>query len=199
MPVFKTATNWEDTACSPIGYKKLSLPFFLMGSPGVANARTSIAWLQRPKAINQAFLLRVADKLAKEPCRDWDWEGFQKNLILPNFDHIQIHHQITNPKVMSRWVEDLYVFHHDIRLTFYGERSIHFTSDETGTFFAGPLIEGCGKEIFVFGHGIGIRGRTDVALNVKDDISLNTAYVLYRVLVHGSEEKDVSSGAVIYG
>jgi hypothetical protein len=110
MPVFKTANDWEDTACSPIGYKKLSLPFFLMGSPGVANARTSIAWLQRPKAINQAFLLRVADKLEKNPCRDWDWDGFQKNLILPNFDHIQIHHKITDSKVMSRWVEDLYVF-----------------------------------------------------------------------------------------
>ena len=110
MPVFKTANDWEDTACSPIGYKKLSLPFFLMGSPGVPSARTSVAWLQRPKAINQAFLLRVADKLETNPCRDWDWDGFQKNLILPNFDHIQIYHKITDPKIMSRWVEDLYVF-----------------------------------------------------------------------------------------
>ena len=110
MPVFKTANDWEDTGCSPIGYKKLSLPFFLMGSPGVPAARTSVAWLQRPKSINQAFLLRVADKLEKEPCKDWDWNGFRQNLILPNFDHIQILHRITDPKIMSRWVEDLYVF-----------------------------------------------------------------------------------------
>ena len=110
MPVFKTATNWEDTACSPTGHKKLSLPFFLMGAPGVPQALKAVASLQRPKAINQAFLLRVADKLEKEPCRDWDWDGFQKNLILPNFDHIQILHRITDPKIMSRWVEDLYVF-----------------------------------------------------------------------------------------
>jgi hypothetical protein len=109
-PVFKTANDWEDTACSPIGYKKLSLPFFLMGAPGIPSARTSISWLQRPKAINEAFLLRVADKLEQNPCRDWDWEGFRDNLILPNFDHIQIYHKITNPKIMSRWTEDLYVF-----------------------------------------------------------------------------------------
>jgi hypothetical protein len=98
------------TGCSPFGYKKLILPFFLMGAPGIPSARTSIAWLQRPKAINQAFLLRVADKLNKEPCRDWDWEGFRDNLIEPNFNHIQIHHRITDPKIMARWVYDLNVF-----------------------------------------------------------------------------------------
>lgn len=98
------------TGCSPFGYKKLALPFFLIGCCGDKDRIASIGWLQRPKQIDKAFLLRVADKLEKEPCRDWDWEGFQKNLILPNFNHIQIHHKITDPKVMSRWVEDLYVF-----------------------------------------------------------------------------------------
>ena len=110
MPIFKTVENWKDTGCSPAGYKKLSFPFFLMGAPGDASACSSNAWLQRPKAINQAFLLRVAEKLEKNPCKDWDWDGFQQNLILPNFHHIQIHNKITNPKIMSRWINDLYVF-----------------------------------------------------------------------------------------
>ena len=98
------------TGCSPFGYKKLALPFFLTGCCGDKNGITSISWVQRPKAINQAFLLRVADKLDKEPCRDWDWHSFRDNLILPNFDHIQIYHRITDPKVMARWTEDLFVF-----------------------------------------------------------------------------------------
>lgn len=110
QPIFKTAKDWEDTGCSPIGYTKLSFPFFLMGAPGEADARTSVAWLQRPKQIDKAFLLRVADKLEKNPCKDWHWDGFQQNLILPNFHHIQIHNKITNPKIMSRWINDLYVF-----------------------------------------------------------------------------------------
>jgi hypothetical protein len=110
MPVFKESSHFGNTGCFPTGYKNLNFQFFLMGSPGVASARTSNVSLQRPKAINQAFLLRVADKLEKNPLRDWDWEAFRDNLILPNFDHIQILHRITDPKIMSRWTEDLYVF-----------------------------------------------------------------------------------------
>jgi hypothetical protein len=109
-PRFKVAKDWEDTACSPINYKKLSLPFFLMGAPGIAAARTSVAWLQRPKEIDRKFLRRVAQKLSDNQLRDWDWEGFRKNLIEPNFNHIQIVNKITNPKIMSRWIDDLYVF-----------------------------------------------------------------------------------------
>jgi hypothetical protein len=108
-PVFKIVDDF-DTACSPKGYKNLSLPFFLMGAPGELSCRTSVAWLQRPKEINIAFLRRVAEKLNANPMFDWDWEGLRNNLIEPNFDHIQILHHITDPKVMARWTEDLFVF-----------------------------------------------------------------------------------------
>ena len=108
-PVFKVVDDF-DTACSPKGYKKLSLPFFLMGAPGVNAARTSVAWLQRPQEISISFLNRVAEKLNDNGMRDWDWKGFKNNLIDPNFDHIQIVNRITDPKVMERWTDELYVF-----------------------------------------------------------------------------------------
>lgn len=104
------AGGFIDTACSPAGQKKLILPFYQMGAPGHRSCITGAASLQRPKKIDLPFLLRVADKLEKNPSSDWDWNAFRRNLITPNFNHIQIHHRITSPKVMSRWTEDLFVF-----------------------------------------------------------------------------------------
>jgi hypothetical protein len=111
-PRFRQASPgaFTETGFSLYGCKKLMLPFYLMGSPGERSAITTVEYLQRPKQINQAFLLRVADKLDKNCARDWDWNAFRRNLIEPNFNHIQILHRITDPKVMSHWIDDLYVF-----------------------------------------------------------------------------------------
>jgi len=95
--------------------------------------------------------------------------------------------------------QDVHVFHRDVRPTFDRKGCVHLTAYEAGTLFASPLIERGGKEILVFGHGIGVRGRADIALNVEDDITLNTGYILYSVTVHGSEEKDVGRGGVVNG
>ena len=69
---------------------KILFPFFLMGACGEPTCVRRIAELPIPTQVNKAFFANVAMVIKKTPLLDWDWASFQRNILIPNGEHIKI-------------------------------------------------------------------------------------------------------------
>ena len=89
-------------------------PRFLMGACGYDEAVVSFGlvdpYLPVPKVMNKEWFAEIARSLneGKAPMFDRDWDSFQRNIILPNREHIKIAMGLED-KFVDRICEDLYV------------------------------------------------------------------------------------------
>ena len=89
-------------------------PRFLPGGCGdddlVAPYSIVNPFLPIPKIINKEWFAEIARSLnqGKAKYYDWDWHSFQKNIILPNREHIKMAMGLED-NIVDRICDDLYV------------------------------------------------------------------------------------------
>ena len=99
--------------CSIVDKKRIYFPFFLMGCCG--DPQAVISWdrkreiLPVPKKMDYKWFKLIANKLKANPCYDWDWCSFTKNILRPNREHLKVVLNLDD-KGVDIFLDDGYVF-----------------------------------------------------------------------------------------